>query len=197
MKCLVDGCNSEHIHARNLCCKHYTYWHRGQGSWRSLPIPPAQKGRTWDLNIDMSRLSDFELGWLVGILEGEGSFDGRGGGTRIKLHMTDKDTVTRYSEMLIRISNRTHRNRVTEINKKYPLSNIFACVADGPMARPLLRQIVKHFSNRRRGQIWRALNGYTQSSKSKLSIKEVVQCVKAERIEMLAKAENESPELGL
>lgn len=44
-------------------------------------------------------LSPLELGWLAGLLEGEGSIELRTGGFRIKLTMTDEDVVRRCLQL--------------------------------------------------------------------------------------------------
>lgn len=50
----------------------------------------------------MRLLTDGELGWVAGLLEGEGSFDsgGRPGGLRIQVAMTDLDVLERLAQVV-------------------------------------------------------------------------------------------------
>lgn len=45
-------------------------------------------------------LSEYDLGWLVGLIEGEGSFTSWKTEPRVLLKMTDRDTVERFAALL-------------------------------------------------------------------------------------------------
>ena len=105
-------------------------------------------------------ITDFELGWLVGLLEGEGYF-GYGSRTRVvEVTMTDEDAVNRVALLFEKITGRefniTRRNEERR-NRKQP----YRVLASGDAAITIMRLVVKHMSVRRRKRIWQALNGFT------------------------------------
>src|SRR5882757_4653060 len=104
----------------------------------------------------MSVLSDFELGWLVGVLEGEGHF-GLYTSQVIEVNMTDEDTIYKVASIYERILNMTIN--VTAIQKPQG-KDVYCARIYGERARIIMRLVVSHMSYRRRQTIWRCLNKY-------------------------------------
>ncbi|SRR6266478_3029522 len=104
----------------------------------------------------MSVLSGYELGWLVGVLEGEGHF-GIYTSQVIEVNMTDEDTIYKVASLYQRILNT--EISVTAIYK--PQGKDVYCVRIyGERARTIMRLVVSHMSHRRRQVIWRCLNRF-------------------------------------
>lgn len=104
----------------------------------------------------MSVLSDFELGWLVGILEGEGSF-GLHNSQVIEVNMTDEDTIYKVASIYERVLGIAVN--VTEIQKSRG-KDVYCVRIYGERARIIMRLVVTHMSYRRRQIIWQCLNGF-------------------------------------
>lgn len=95
----------------------------------------------------MNILSDFHLGWIVGILEGEGTFDAvKQKYPRVRVEMTDKDSVVKFGELL-GIA-REPRRRQRE-NRK-PSWTLSVC---GKQAKLLMLDVFPHMSERRQQKI--------------------------------------------
>jgi len=106
-------------------------------------------------------LTEFEFGWLVGLLEGEGSFGYYGNTQSIQVRMTDEDTVHRVArdlEMLIG-SNVVVRN-IESNSDGISRQSIYYVQLYGERARIAMRSLVPFMGCRRRQQIWRGLNEY-------------------------------------
>jgi hypothetical protein len=118
----------------------------------------------------MSALSDFELGWLVGILEGEGHF-GLYTSHVVEVNMTDEDTICRIASMYERILGVSvdtmwiPRKRGQEV---------YSVRIYGERARTIMRLVVMHMSYRRRQKIWQCLNGYRSQRQNVVNILEVL-----------------------
>lgn len=106
------------------------------------------------------KISDYELGWLVGILEGEGYFAYVNRGHRVNLQMTDEDAVNSAAIIINKIIGKevkiTHR---MPRNSKHQES--YQIVVGGESARILMKTIVPFMHGRRRSRIWQSLNNYT------------------------------------
>lgn len=106
-------------------------------------------------------ISEFELGWLVGLLEGEGSFycdDAKGQVQRVvALAMTDRDIVTKYKELVERITDHTYT-----MSEEHRDSNqaIYRIRVRGQKAIILMQLIVSYMGKRRRERVWQCINGY-------------------------------------
>lgn len=115
------------------------------------------------LDLDPNRrVTDFELGWLIGILEGEGTFKySRGKFTHgITVSMGDKDTILRVQDIMSRLLGaRVALGEITPIKAEY--STMHTASVTGERARTLMRFVVKYMSYRRRQKIWQALNKFT------------------------------------
>ena len=123
----------------------------------------------------MARISDFELGWLCGILEGEGTFGFNSGTQRIGLQMTDEDAVYRVASLFERITEGLAE--VHSVNRTQPNPNhkdMFGLMICGERARVVMRLVVNHMSYRRRQRIWQSLNGFTPDKVDVLRILSLV-----------------------
>lgn len=120
--------------------------------------------------IDIGSISDLELGWLAGILEGEGYFHYHGSQI-IDLKMTDEDVMIKVKAILDRILGQ--EVPLDYIIEKHPnKNNIYRIYLSGAKARAAMRLLVPIMGYRRRAQIWRALNGY-KHTKLKISLKDL------------------------
>lgn len=130
-------------------------------------------------------LTQLELGWLIGLLEGEGCFD-FDGSQRIALGMTDEDTVHKAAEYLSRLAGNkaSVAEDYTQNKRGYQLMHYTYLY--GENARIVMRAIVPYMSYRRRQQIWRSLNGF-KAPKIKLNAAEFLKAV-AEVIPMKRRA---------
>lgn len=119
------------------------------------------------------KLSDYELGWLVGLLEGEGHF--RYQGTQhVVLASTDEDVVISCSVLFTKLTGKefmigVDKNGRTEGS---PRKDIYRIVACGESARMILRTVVPFFHARRRARIWQVLNKYKEAKGKKLTLAE-------------------------
>jgi DNA-binding CsgD family transcriptional regulator len=122
------------------------------------------------IGIRVCRMTDFELAWLAGLLEGKGSFmagpPSSPGLPIVSLHMTDGDVVIKVSDLMglkrTRVSKRENRGR----KDSYVLR--FA----GAQAVALMKQLRPLMSKRRKSQIDAALSSYVikpQGSPPKLT----------------------------
>lgn len=107
----------------------------------------------------MNSLSHYELGWLVGILEGEGHF-GLYTSHVIEVNMTDEDTVYKVASLYEKILGSSVN--VIEIYKPNG-RDVFCARIYGERARKIMRLVVPYMSYRRRQMIWRCLNGFKGS----------------------------------
>ena len=89
----------------------------------------------------------FNFGWIVGILEGEGTFDTvKKKYPRIRIEMTDKDSVVRIGELLGITRSPRYRKRE---NKK-PTWTLSIC---GNQAKLLMLDVFPFMSERRQQKI--------------------------------------------
>ena len=101
----------------------------------------------------MRELSPFEIGWLAGLLEGEGSFfmqrqAGRRPRFAIALSMTDEDVVARACELLEIGSYNESWNGWRPNN-----STIFNARLAGPRAEDMAIKLYPHMGERRKEKI--------------------------------------------
>ncbi len=110
------------------------------------------------------KLTEPEFYWLVGLLEGEGSFALAGGQNcncqGVRLDMTDEDTVYRARALLERLGDCSIKVLSRDNSAKSNWKDSYYIQIYGESARQIMRDIVPHMSYRRRQQIWQALNGY-------------------------------------
>lgn len=103
-------------------------------------------------------LDQFELGWLVGILEGEGHF--RFDNTqKIEIGMCDEDSVNRLAAIFEKFL-----GCEISVKGKFPSQEnrqvSYHILLSGDRARKVMRLVVRHMSIRRRQCIWQCLNSY-------------------------------------
>jgi hypothetical protein len=111
-----------------------------------------------------SQLSDFELGWLVGILEGEGTFRYFHKSQKVVVQMSDEDTVYRIAATFERLTGQTCE--VKDVKPQKTHHSLMHYVAlNGESARIVMRTVVKHMSHRRRQKIWQCLNAFDIENK--------------------------------
>ena len=109
-------------------------------------------------------ITKHELYWLVGLLEGEGHFRlhvTRANGTgspKIDLKMTDEDVMYRAADIMSRLSGKPC---LVTVNYSTNYKDSFQIQIYGERAMSVMRAIVKLMGNRRRKQIWQALNRYS------------------------------------
>ena len=90
-------------------------------------------------------MSEVDLVWLAGLLEGEGTFDlQRGKYPRIRLTMTDRDIVGRAASLL------DSTLRLTYAREHKPL---WSAEKQGPRAAEVMEAILPHMGARRSHQI--------------------------------------------
>lgn len=104
----------------------------------------------------MTKLSDFELGWLVGILEGEGHF-GIYTSQVVEVNMTDEDTIYKVASLYERIFSTTVKVMTIQKTKG---KDVYCVRIYGERARTIMQLVVAHMSYRRRQTIWQCLNGF-------------------------------------
>ena len=116
-----------------------------------------------------SRISEFELGWLSGLLEGEAYF---GFPLCIRLKMVDEDIILRALVLFQRI---TGKQLEVKYKKVYSDNHSQTCEVSiyGDNAAKVMRTVVKYMSARRRKRIWQALNG-RRVEKNKINLSNVV-----------------------
>ena len=100
------------------------------------------------------RLTDFELGWVVGLLEGDGTFTWTGV-PRIAVRMTDKDTVQRFASIVQESVLGPYEN----VSDGAVRRQVYMCAINGRKAVSLMGVLRRHMSHRRQDQIDRILGG--------------------------------------
>src|SRR6267142_2260869 len=109
-------------------------------------------------------LSDYEIGWLVGILEGEGHFDFNGYSQKVQVRLCDEDAMMTYTNLVSRFLE-CH----VDIKYREPGGNkqdVYDVVVCGDNARRLMRLVAPCMHFRRRQKIWQSLNSYKAQKKS-------------------------------
>lgn len=106
-----------------------------------------------------------ELGWLVGLLEGEGTFGMFRTSQVINLQMSDEDVVYRYGQILVKYLN-LHKMPNIGVLSRPNRSEMYQLTLRGEKARQIMRLIVPYMGTRRRARIWRSLNGFVQEKTS-------------------------------
>lgn len=99
-------------------------------------------------------VSETDLAWLCGVLEGEGSFDAhRGKYPRIRIGMTDRDVVGRAAMLMgasVRLSLR-----------KAPAKPIWNTEVQGPRAAAIMQMVLPYMGARRSARIAEVLSAAT------------------------------------
>lgn len=104
-------------------------------------------------------LSDLELGWLAGLLEGEGGFQFGGNTQTIRLEMSDEDIVVRAALLIKKMIGKEPTIRYQHRgNDKHSATYIISI--SGENARFVMKTIVGLMGKRRRQRIWQCLNRF-------------------------------------
>lgn len=110
------------------------------------------------------KLSNFELGWLVGILEGEGCFTYNN--TQIvRIQMVDEDVMEAVRVLLSKITGKEIEMVECE-EKRSNRQNTYAINVSGERARQIMKTVVPFMHFRRRQKIWQLLNKYVPPKQS-------------------------------
>ena len=125
-------------------------------------------------------LTDYELGWLVGILEGEGYLgllrSNVGQTQRVSVKMCDEDIVNRVAILFEQVTGKQFDVRVRYHKDRPKWNTQWEVYASGENARIIMRYVVKYMGYRRRKKIYQSLNGHI-AVKKKLDLKELMSVV--------------------
>lgn len=110
-------------------------------------------------------ITDIELGWLVGLLEGEGTFSYLKGTQVVGLRMKDKDVVERYASIIEKLVG-TRPKIGCEVYANRNRSEVYYSMITGERARIIMRTVVYNMGYRRRQKIWQSLNKYHVAQKN-------------------------------
>lgn len=114
-------------------------------------------------------LDGYRIGWLVGILEGEGCFYKRPGGPsgdlQIGLQMTDKDVVDKVAEVWSKSPRSLRQSK--RPNRKF----VYTIRLYGRRAAKLMQSIRSLMGERRQGQIDKALAAYHPQHRTDCNVK--------------------------
>ena len=98
-------------------------------------------------------MTDTEAAWLAGLLEGEAAFDlHRARYPRIRVAMTDRDTVERVADLL------GCKTRITL--RPAPFKALWHAEVSGARAAAVMEIVLPHMGSRRSGVIAAALGHY-------------------------------------
>lgn len=109
-----------------------------------------------------SCLTSYELGWLVGLLEGEAYFGLNHQGKKtpvfhFALDMVDEDIVLKASNTISKILNKPCTVRAFD-RKDRICQQSFRLVLYGDNAKRVMQAVVPYMGYRRRKRIWQSLN---------------------------------------
>lgn len=105
-------------------------------------------------------IDDIELGWLAGLLEGEGHF-GYDRTQLVHIRMTDEDTILRVKSLIERILNLSKPiNLLIQNPGRKNEQDTYGIQTYGATARAVMRLVLPLMGKRRRSQIWRSLNEF-------------------------------------
>ena len=101
-------------------------------------------------------LSEFDRGWIIGILEGEGAFcNTKKTSPRVEVEMTDEDTLVRLRALLSEYNDKHLRTRQRGKNKRTYRYNIH-----GKRAVLLMVDVYPFMSKRRQQRIQEIILDY-------------------------------------
>lgn len=153
--CNVEDCG-QRATSRGLCNPHYQMWYHGY----NMPVSPLLKHGNKQEDIEILQPSIQDLYWLVGLLEGEGHFS-YSRTQQLVLGMTDEDVIIKAKRIIEKITRTEKPIHLIITNWRREELPMFTIRLYGAKARAMLKLIVPYMGERRRGQIWRTLNGYT------------------------------------
>lgn len=102
----------------------------------------------------MNTLTDFQLGWVTGILEGEGYFLSRKGNPQVGCAMTDEDTIKNLRDLC------GGRYCVQRYKKQPHWKDAYVWYLHGVAAEELMLAVLPHMSQRRKEKIETVLSVY-------------------------------------
>ena len=124
---------------------------------------------------EMPHLTEIEIAWLAGLLEGEGSFHftmvGKCPNNRIQLSMTDKDIMERVAKMFFTTFSTLPPQGLMRKNKNY--YRVYIC---GANSRAVMRAIRPFMGQRRKKEIdkqlaaWETRQTKTRKDKSAFNL---------------------------
>jgi len=105
---------------------------------------------SWELYtmINFNSLSDYDKGWVVGIIEGEGSPTVCNGRPRVACNMCDKDTIERLQTLVPAQANIYHYP-----GRRGNHKDTYHWVYEGKKALLLMMDLFPYLSQRRQQQI--------------------------------------------
>lgn len=127
----------------------------------------------------MSKISNQDFYWLVGLLEGEGCFAYGGrwsSDVHITVEMADEDIINRVARLFEQLADQEVNVR-EKSRKNAKWSRTYVANIGGHNARDIMRKLAKHMGFRRRKRIWQCLNGYNEP-KSDMTAADIVKLVK-------------------
>lgn len=128
----------------------------------------------------MSKLSDFELGWLAGIIEGEGSLSyQKPFSPKLAVEMCDEDIIYRVAGLFERIAGKPFEVTLCKKNNE-AWNDSYRVTAFGNSFEIIFRTVVRHLGSRRRQQGWRALNRFEFKASDRINVVEFVKAFKPE-----------------
>lgn len=98
--CKVEVCGKE-VHAKGYCNAHYSWAHRR--SFQKEPTHIVGEGALEPRTFDVTDLSDLQVGWVVGVMDGEGCIHivpRRDRQAVIQVRMSHKTTISRLHTLL-------------------------------------------------------------------------------------------------
>lgn len=95
------------------------------------------------------QLTEFELGWLVGLIEGDGCFTFDGKKAMVVLKITDLDTAQRFARLLGTTVSGPYHYEGQQLGPK----PFYVTKIGGKRAREFMASAATHFSVRRQAQI--------------------------------------------
>jgi hypothetical protein len=151
--CSIEGCESD-FYAKGWCNKHWTRWRKHGDPLDAVPVGHRRTAKKLSM-------SEADLAWLAGLLEGEGSFYASGSRAKngvmyrypqIKVSMTDRDVIERVAQMFgIKVS-------VNSREKRREAKQIYSAQINGSRAMELMQQLLPWMGKRRSQKIKELLN---------------------------------------
>lgn len=115
-------------------------------------------------------LTQFEVGWLTGLLEGEGHFRYTTKTQRITLNSTDEDVIYRAAALFDRVTGKACNITVKDMGKYNPnAKEQYYIQLYGESARLIMRLVLPHLCYRRRQRVWQCLNCYEAPTKKRMN----------------------------
>jgi hypothetical protein len=105
-------------------------------------------------------LSDYEIGWLVGLLEGEGYFAFIGKHWRVTIEMVDLDVIQTAGMMFAKMTGKEQKIYAKPI-KFEGAQQSYQIQVTSKDSHEIMEMLVPYMHSRRRSRIWQCLNRYS------------------------------------